>query len=87
LEFAHRYGADYDIVWWITAERPTSVTADLAALAEQLGIQRAADQAEMVRALFQELRGRERWLLVYDNAERRRRWRGCCRRVGVGGCW
>jgi hypothetical protein len=70
LEFAHRYGADYDIIWWISAEQPTSVTVDLAALAEQLGIERAADQAEMVELLFRELRGRERWLLVYDNAER-----------------
>jgi tetratricopeptide (TPR) repeat protein len=70
LEFAHRYQADYDLVWWISAEQPTSVTADLAALAEELGIERVADQAEMVELLFRELRGRERWLLVYDNAER-----------------
>jgi len=70
LEFAHRYQADYDIVWWITAEQPTSVTADLAALAEELDIERAADQAEMVKRLFRELRRRERWLLIYDNAER-----------------
>jgi tetratricopeptide (TPR) repeat protein len=69
LEFAHRSVSDYDIVWWIGAEQPTSVTADLAGLAEELGIARAADQAEMVRRLFGELRGRERWLLVYDNAE------------------
>jgi tetratricopeptide (TPR) repeat protein len=70
LEFAHRFAADYDIVWWITAEQPTSVTADLAGLAEELGIARVADQGEMVRRLFGELRGRDRWLLVYDNAER-----------------
>jgi TIR domain/NB-ARC domain len=70
LEFAHRYQADYDLIWWISAEQPTSVTADLATLAEELGIQRVADQAEMVELLFRELRGRERWLLVYDNAER-----------------
>jgi tetratricopeptide (TPR) repeat protein len=70
LEFAHRYASDYDIVWWIAAEQPTTVTTDLAGLAEELGIARAVDQAEMVRLLFGELRGRERWLLVYDNAER-----------------
>jgi hypothetical protein len=69
LEFAHRYQADYDLVWWISAEQPTSVTATLAALAEELGIQRVADQAEMITQLFKKLRGRERWLLVYDNAE------------------
>jgi tetratricopeptide (TPR) repeat protein len=76
LEFAHRYQADYDIVWWITAEQPTTITADLAALAEELGIERLADQAEMVRLLFRELRGRDRWLLVYDNAEQPRQLEG-----------
>jgi KaiC/GvpD/RAD55 family RecA-like ATPase len=57
LEFAHRFASDYDIVWWISVEQSTSVTADLAALAEGLGtMQRAADQAEMVRLLFGNLR-------------------------------
>jgi tetratricopeptide (TPR) repeat protein len=70
LEFAHRYQADYGLVWWITAEQPTTVTTGLAALARRLGIEQVADQAVMVAGLFEELRGRDRWLLVYDNAER-----------------
>jgi tetratricopeptide (TPR) repeat protein len=70
LELAHRYAVDYELIWWITAEQPTSVTADLAALAEELGIERVADQAEMVTRLFRELRSRDQWLLIYDNAER-----------------
>ena len=70
LEYAHRYRSDYDLVWWIAAELPTSATADLAALAQELGIEQSTDQAEMVAMLFRELRGRQRWLLVYDNAER-----------------
>jgi tetratricopeptide (TPR) repeat protein len=70
LEFAHRYRSDYDIAWWIPAEQPTSATVALAALAQELGIEQSVDQAEMVVKLFKELRGRDRWLLVYDNAER-----------------
>jgi tetratricopeptide (TPR) repeat protein len=70
LEYAHRYRSDYELVWWIAAELPTSATADLAALAQELGIEQRADQAEMVTMLFKKLRGRQRWLLVYDNAER-----------------
>jgi tetratricopeptide (TPR) repeat protein len=69
LEYAHRYHSDYDLVWWIAAELPTSATADLAGLAQELGIEQSADQAEMVAMLFKKLRGRQRWLLVYDNAE------------------
>jgi hypothetical protein len=70
LEFAHRFASDYDIAWWVPAELPTSATAALAALASRLDVAQAADQSEMVAALFDRLRQRDRWLLVYDNAER-----------------
>jgi tetratricopeptide (TPR) repeat protein len=69
LEYAHRYGADYDLIWWIGAEQPTTVIAALAELAGHLGIAERPDQTEMVEALWEELRGRDRWLLVFDNAE------------------
>jgi tetratricopeptide (TPR) repeat protein len=70
LEFAHRFASDYDIAWWIPAEQPTSATAALAALAGRLGVAQVADQTAMVAGLFDLLRQRDRWLLVYDNAER-----------------
>jgi hypothetical protein len=69
LEYAHRYASDYDLIWWIGAEQPTTVIAALAELAGRLGIAERPDQAEMVDALWEELRGRYRWLLVFDNAE------------------
>jgi tetratricopeptide (TPR) repeat protein len=70
LEFVHRFASDYDVAWWVPAERPTSATAALAALAGRLGVEQVADQGEMVAGLFDRLRARDRWLLVYDNAER-----------------
>jgi TIR domain/Tetratricopeptide repeat/NB-ARC domain len=69
LEFAHRFGSDYDIAWWVPAELSTSATAALAALGRRLGVEELADQGEMVASLFDRLRQRDRWLLVYDNAE------------------
>jgi hypothetical protein len=69
LEYAHRHAADYDLVWWVTAEQPATIPGQLVALARRLGIPEAADQAETVQALWDELRGRNRWLLVFDNAE------------------
>ena len=69
LEYSHRHAAEYELIWWIPADRPTTALATLAALARQLGIQELADQHEMVAELFDELRRRDRWLLVYDNAQ------------------
>jgi hypothetical protein len=68
LEYAHRFASDYDIAWWVPAEQPTSAAAALAALAGRLGVEQVTDQSEMVAGLFDRLRGRDRWLLIYDNA-------------------
>jgi tetratricopeptide (TPR) repeat protein len=71
LEYAHRHRADYDVVWWVAAEEGTTVAAELAALARRLGVAEVADQADMIDALWSELRDGIRWLLVFDNAEHR----------------
>jgi tetratricopeptide (TPR) repeat protein len=76
LEFAHRFASDYDVAWWVPAELPTSAIAALAALAGRLRVEQVADQGEMVAELFDRLRGQDRWLLVYDNAERPERLEG-----------
>jgi TIR domain/NB-ARC domain/Tetratricopeptide repeat len=69
LEYAHRFASDYDIIWWITAEQTAAAVAALAGLARRLGIPEMPDQSEMVNRLLDLLRGRDRWLLVFDNAQ------------------
>ena len=68
-EYAHRFGSDYDITWWIPAEQPTTAAAALGDLGHRLGLPASPDQTAAVPALFEHLRHRDRWLLIYDNAE------------------
>lgn len=69
-EYAHRFASDYDIVWWIAAEQASLLGEQVATLAEELGCSELGAGLLKTRwAVLRELRGRDRWLLVFDNAE------------------
>ncbi|HCT79396.1 MAG TPA: ATP/GTP-binding protein [Micromonosporaceae bacterium] len=71
LEYAYRFSAYYDVIWWISAEQPGLVRSGLAGLAERLSLPSGENIEENVAAVLEALRRGEpysRWLLVYDNA-------------------
>ena len=67
IEFAHRFGSHYAIIWWIRAEQQVSITDHLMRLARQLHVDQVTSQSQILTSLWQELQRRDRWLLIYDN--------------------
>ena len=73
VEFAHRHADDYDAVLWLAAENPTVLASAFADLARELHLSEADEPDQNVRtaAVLRWLETHPRWLLVFDNAERR----------------
>lgn len=72
LEYAHRFAADYDVVWWISADQTSMVRSSLAALANQLELLTGDSVTDRVTAVLDALRRGSpyaRWLVVLDNAD------------------
>ena len=71
LEYAHRFMADYDLVWWVPSERAEETSGALADLARKMGLKVSDNVAEAAEAALEELRRdtTPHWLLIFDNAD------------------
>ena len=78
LEYAHRFQADYDLIWWINCGQPQYIDVSLNDLGKRLrqvfgaSLPEDGSTAEVAREVLQLLsdnRTVRRWLLVYDNAD------------------
>ncbi|MGW3017710.1 FxSxx-COOH system tetratricopeptide repeat protein [Streptomyces longwoodensis] len=71
-EYVYRFSSEYDVVWWINAEKRVSYRRVLAELAPKLGLSTGAEYGERLRAVRDALRRGEpfsRWLLILDGAD------------------
>jgi tetratricopeptide (TPR) repeat protein len=72
IEYARRFQADYELVWWIPAEDEVSTRRSFVSLARRLSLPESNDWTYTVETVLDNLRiGRPtpNWLLIYDGAE------------------
>jgi tetratricopeptide (TPR) repeat protein len=74
VEYAYRFRAEYDVVWWIPADQPVLVRSSLAGLAPHLGLPPATasgieDAANAVLDALRRGDPYDQWLLIFDNAD------------------
>jgi tetratricopeptide (TPR) repeat protein len=90
VEHAYRRRADYDLVWWVRSEQPTSLLGDYAALGRQppltadLRLAEDASQEVVAAAVRGWLERHRRWLLVLDNVAEPAATAGLLPRSGTG---
>ncbi|MFB6393253.1 FxSxx-COOH system tetratricopeptide repeat protein [Polymorphospora sp. 2-325] len=72
IEYVYLHQQDFDLIWWIPAERPAQIQSALVELAARLALPVPSTANTAVPAVLEALRvGRpySNWLLIFDNAE------------------
>ncbi|MGC4944813.1 FxSxx-COOH system tetratricopeptide repeat protein [Streptomyces sp. DT224] len=71
-EYVYRFGSEYDVVWWVPADRRAIYRQRLAELAPELGLSTGPEYGERLRAVRDSLRRGDphsHWLLILDGAD------------------
>ncbi|MFD5725358.1 FxSxx-COOH system tetratricopeptide repeat protein [Streptomyces sp. NBC_00523] len=71
-EYVYRFGSEYDVVWWVPADRRALFRQKLAELAPELGLSTGAEYGQRLRAVRDSLRRgnpHSHWLLILDGAD------------------
>jgi len=73
VEYAYRYGDEYDLVLWVRADSREALLAQFAGLASLFDLpnQGEADQNRLAKAVKRHLETQEKqvWLLIFDNVD------------------
>ena len=72
IEYAYRFRDAYKLVWWIPSEDESSLAAAYCLLAQKLNlpVSELTDQQIIIPAVRDWLERHDRWLLVFDNANK-----------------
>ncbi|MFG2050604.1 FxSxx-COOH system tetratricopeptide repeat protein [Micromonospora sp. NPDC048935] len=62
MEYAHRFASAYRLVWWVSAEDPRSIPAQLAQLEAALG-------PDLTGNVLDHLDRTDHWLVIFDNVD------------------
>jgi tetratricopeptide (TPR) repeat protein/DNA-binding SARP family transcriptional activator len=68
IEYCYLHAHEYDVVCWIPANDEASITSRLSGLGRRLGVSGSMPKEVVLAQVWEALRGRTRWLLVYDDA-------------------
>jgi hypothetical protein len=88
VEYAHRYAADYDLVWWIPAEQPATISGRLAVLGRRLGLLELPSLEEQIGVVCSTASGSGIagcWSMTTPSSPPTSR--GCGRPPAAGRCW
>lgn len=72
IEYAHRFGNDYDVVWWVNAGFRATAREQFADLAARMQLWVGSELGERIRAVQEALRTGKphgRWLVIFDSAD------------------
>jgi hypothetical protein len=70
-EYAYRYKAEYDRVWWVRASELATLMMDYTDFAKELDLPQkdSPDKNAIVNAVKHWLEQNQKWLLIFDNAQ------------------
>ncbi|MFJ4002319.1 FxSxx-COOH system tetratricopeptide repeat protein [Streptomyces sp. NPDC090023] len=71
VEYARRFGSEYDLIWWVPAATKAAAREGFAALAREVGLSEGDQLTGQIEAVQGALRRDEkgRWLIIFDGAE------------------
>ena len=69
LEYSYRYGAEYDILWWVRSEYVDTCLEDVRGLGAALGVEGRSNAKQAAARPVEQLNSLDDWLLVFDNTE------------------